>query len=93
MRKVTIAFFVFLLGIFTLNYAICATQNNAYLDRIKVLDLLFQMTEKVPSTTRFIRTCVNIANGFESNMNEVIPDRFTYYMGRISENAEQFREI
>ncbi len=51
------------------------------------------MTEKVPSTTRFIRTCVNIANGFENNTNEVLSDRFTYYMGRINENVEQFREI
>lgn len=48
--------------------------------RIEILDLLFEITERVPSSSRYIRTCVNIANGFENNSNEVIPDRFSYYM-------------
>ena len=53
----------------------------------------------VPSTARYVRTVVNIANGFEPLTNEVLTgiapweNRFNYYMRRISENAEIFRQI
>ena len=69
LRKITAVFFVFLLAVFSLNYALCATQNQAYMQRVDMLDILFQLSEKVPSTARYVRTCVNIANGFENNTN------------------------
>lgn len=52
-----------------------------------MLDLLFEMTEKLPTTARYVRTCVNIANGFENNTNEVLSNRFGYYMSEIALNA------
>ena len=91
LKKITIAFFICLLGVFSLNYVLCATQNYRYIDRVEVLDLLFQLTEKIPSTSRYIRTVVNIANDMEPNSNEIINDRFAYYMKRIGEDSETFR--
>jgi hypothetical protein len=54
----------------------------------------------VPSTARYARTALNIANGREPNVNEEIKggkndeeDRFRYYMRMIAEDAESFRLI
>ena len=93
LQKMTLAFFVFLLAVFSLNYAFCATQNSSYMERVQILDLLYELTNKIPSTSRYVRTVVNIANGYESNSNELIPDRFAYYMQRIADNSEQFRTL
>ena len=65
-----------------------------------VRDILYQLTEKVPSTARYVRTAINIANGFEYPTDEVLQgaptlweDRFTYYMRLVSENADSFATI
>jgi hypothetical protein len=84
---------VLLLGVFSLNYAFSATENTNFISRIDILDLMETLTEKVPSTARYVRTVINIATGIESNSNAVITDRFTYYMGRISDNSQTFNDI
>ena len=91
LKKISTAFFLFLLAVFSLNYALCATQNHSYLQRVEVLDILFELSAKIPSTSRYIRTVVDIANGFEPARDQVIGDRFAYYMRRIAENSEEFR--
>jgi malonyl CoA-acyl carrier protein transacylase len=46
-----------------------------------------------------VRTVLNIANGNERERDEVMQgqleweDRFQYYMRRIGENAERFRDL
>ena len=66
---------------------------------MSVLDILFQLTEKIPSTSRYIRTVINIANGNERETDQVMQgekgweERFQYYMRRIGENAEEFRDL
>ena len=99
LRKITFAFFLFLLGVFSLNYGICVSQNETFESRMSVLDILFQLTEKIPSTSRYIRTVINIANGNERERDQVMQgeqgweERFLYYMRRIGENAEEFRDL
>ncbi len=39
---------------------------------MSVLDILFQLTEKIPSTSRYVRTVLNIANGNERERDEVM---------------------
>jgi hypothetical protein len=72
LRKITFSFFLFLLGVFSLNYAICVSQNATFESRMSVLDILFQLTEKIPSTSRYVRTVLNIANGNERERDEVM---------------------
>ena len=57
------------------------------MERVEILGILNQLQLMVPSTSRYLRTCVDIANGCERNFNEVLQDRFTYYMDRVSEDA------
>jgi len=93
LKRITVTFFLVLLGVFALNYGICSAQNKDYIERIEILDLLQQLSNKIPSTTRYVRTVMNIANEKETNFNEVIEDRFSYYMDRIYENSEAFNQI
>lgn len=99
LRKITIGFFFFLMGVFSLNYGICVSQNQIFADRVQVRDILYQLIDKVPTTARYVRTVLNIANGDEPEVNEVLKgikpweNRFEYYMRLISENAESFRTL
>ena len=93
LKKVTIGFLVFLLAVFSLNYGLCTTQNKSYMERVEILGILNELQLMVPSTSRYLRTCVDIANGYESNFNEVLEDRFAYYMNRISEDAQSFNSL
>jgi hypothetical protein len=72
LRKITIGFFFFLLGVFSLNYGICVSQNQIFQDRVSVRDILYQLAEKIPSTARFTRSVLNIANGAEAETDEVL---------------------
>jgi|LauGreDrversion4_2_1035121.scaffolds.fasta_scaffold25890_5 hypothetical protein len=53
--------------------------------------------DRVPSTARFVRTALNIANGFEYPKDDVLSspqeDRFTYYMRRLAENSDKFASL
>jgi hypothetical protein len=70
------------------------------------LDIISELQLKIPQTTRYIRTVINIARGDEALSDMIFnskdvggggggggEDRFTYYMKKISENAESFREL
>lgn len=69
------------------------------MDRVSVRDILFQLTEKVPSTARYVRSVMNIANYAEPLAIEVLSgdleneSRFSFYMRLISENSETFRVL
>ena len=66
---------------------------------MSVRDILYQLTEKIPSTARYVRSVLNIANGVEPLTNEVLQgiepweNRYEYYIRRISENSEIFRTL
>jgi hypothetical protein len=69
-------------------------------ERVNVLEILYQLTEKVPSKARYAINVINIANGLEPAVDEVLDgliskgeDRFAFYMWRLAENAEDFRSI
>jgi len=93
LRRITFVFFFLLLVVFSLNYAVGRNHNQNYETRVQIMDLIHQLQEKVPITTRHIRTAVNVAKGWEPAENELIPDRFSFYMAEIHSNSEEFRRL
>lgn len=97
LQRITFGFFFFLIGVFSLNYAICVRSNKNFASFVQVRDIVFQLMDKVPSTARFVRSAINVANGFEYSTDEVLvppqEDRFTYYMRRVAENADSFASL
>lgn len=93
LRRLLIVYFLLLVGVFSINYALCVSHNNDYKERVEVLNIVDQLIDKIPSTTRYVRTALNIADGLETNSNGIIDDRYDYYMGRIANNSAIFNEI